>query len=138
MTKKTLSEKRAADRSFMADAIEKLVTECGATFERLAPDCVGPHEIFIEVTAPGGLRVTVDFDGKSDTPNVHWLAWHMHYDSNKRLNNATFGGDVNANHKRKATYICQGFDDLCKQLRSGLMLAKDGTAYLPEEEAVAA
>lgn len=126
----TLSEKRAGDRVKMANAIAELVVGCGATFER--EDHPDRREIWLKVTAPGGLQVTVDFDGNSIQPNVHVLSWHMHYESKKLLNDATFGGNVNPHHKQKATYVAYGFDDLCHQLSLGLIKAKNGSAYLPE------
>lgn len=133
MTNPALSERRAGDRNKMAAAIEQLVVECGASFIRATgEDDPGPNEININVTAPGGLRLLVDFDGKSAQPDVHVLSWNMSFDSTKRLNNATFGGDVNSIHFRKATYVARGFEDLCTQLRAGLLMAKDGSAYLPD------
>jgi hypothetical protein len=125
-----LSEKRAGDREKMAKAIAELVVECGATFER--EDYPERREIYLRVTAPGGLQVLVDFDGRSPQMDVHVLSWHMAFDSTKRLNDATFGGNVNPHHNRKATYIAHGFDELCAKLKSGLLMAKNGTAYLPE------
>lgn len=124
-----LSEKRAADRTTMADAVAALVLECGATYER--EDHPDRREVWLDIKAPGGLELTVDFDGNSIQPDVHVLSWHMNHESPNKLNDATFGGNVNPHHKCKATYIARGFDDLCMQLRSGLLMAKDGTAYLP-------
>jgi hypothetical protein len=124
-----LSEKRAADRKTMADAVAELVTACGATYKR--EDHPDRREVWLDITAPGGLELTVDFDGNSIQPDIHVLSWHMSHESPNRLNNATFGGNVNPHHKCKATYIAEGFEDLCRQLTSGLLMAKDGTAYLP-------
>ncbi|KWU26352.1 hypothetical protein AS149_25520 [Burkholderia cenocepacia] len=59
------------------------------------------------------------------------LSWNIHYESNARLNDATFGGNVNPHHKQKATYVAYGFDELCECLRRGLMLAASGEAFLP-------
>lgn len=133
MANSVLNERRACDRKKMAEAIEKLVVECGSTFIRAAgEDDPGPHEININITAPEGLQLLVDFDGKSPQPNVHVLSWHMAFKATKRLNNATFGGNVNPHHFHKATYIAYGFEDLCTQLRSGLLMAKNGTAFLPD------
>lgn len=130
MTTSELSERRAPDRKKMATAIEALVLECGATFERC--DVAGANTVKIYITAAEGLQLMVDFDGKSPQPNIHVLSWHMKSNSAKRLNNSTFGGNVNPYHRQKATYVAYGFEDLCTQLRAGLLMAKDGTAYLPE------
>lgn len=123
---KPLSERRAADRETMAKAIEKLVVECGATVTRVP---MHAHELWLSVVAPGGLRVTIDFDGKSPQPDVHVLSWNMDYDSPNRLCPGTFGGGVNPHHGHKATYVAEGFEDLCTQLKAGLLMARDGTAY---------
>jgi hypothetical protein len=133
MTIQVFSERRADDRIKMADAIEQLVVECGATFTRAQGDAYpGPHEVKIYITAPGGLQLLVEFRRKSPQPDVYVLCWHMGFKSTKRLNNATFGGNVNPHHFCKATYVARGFVDLCTQLRAGLLMCKDGTAYLPD------
>jgi hypothetical protein len=123
------TERRAADRKEMAKRIEALVLECGATFERKERG----REIMLEVSAAQGLCVLVDFDGESIQPDVHVLSWNIHYESNARLSNATFGGNVNPHHKQKATYVAYGFDELRECLRRGLMLAASGEAFLPRD-----
>lgn len=130
MTTSELSERRAPDRKKMASAIEALVLECGAKFVR-GSDIPSANVIKIYIKAAEGLELMVDFDGKSPQPNIHVLSWYMDSKSAKRLNNSTFGGNVNPYHFQKATYIAYGFADLCKQLRAGLLMAKDGTAFLP-------
>lgn len=133
MTTKTLSESRAPDRQKMALSIEQLVAECGAAYERReGGDYPGPKAINIAIEGAGGLQLTVSFDGNSCQPNVYVMSWHMASGSDLKLNDATFGGSVNPHHKQKATYVAYGFDELCQLLRKGLMMAKDGSAYLPE------
>lgn len=133
MTLATLTERRAPDRKQMAAAVEQLITECGAAYTRLeGGGYPGPRAIQLDLVAPGGVELSVDFDGDSPQPDVYVLSWHMGFDSTRRLNNATFGGDVNPHHKCKATYIARGFEDLCAQLKKGLLMARDGRAYLPE------
>lgn len=137
MTTTTLSERRAGDRKKMALALQELITRCGATFVRdEGTDTVGAQAIRLRVTAPGGLLLRVDLDGKSIQPDIHVLSWHMAFESINRLNDATFGGNVNPYHQLKATYVAYGFEDLCKQLEFGLLHARDGTAYLPAPEPV--
>lgn len=134
-----LSERRQADRSKMATLIEALVVECGASCTREAGGTYpGPNVIHVDVKGARGLEVTVALDGKSCQPDVHVLSWHMDLQSSARLDNATFGGSVNRYHQRKATYVAYGFTDLHQQLKRALLLAKDGTAFLPEPEALAA
>lgn len=124
----TLLETRAADREAMAKQLQLLIGECGATYEREAAQ----RAIFLHISAPGGLCLTMDLDGDSPQPNVYLLSWHMSHTSERRLNDATFGGNVNPHHRRKATYLAHGFEDLKVQLSRGLKMAADGSAYLPE------
>jgi hypothetical protein len=131
MTAKVLTERRAADRTEMANGIAALVTECGATYDRLEGGAYpGPRAIQLYVQAARGLRVRVEFDGDSAQPDTHVLSWHMAVDADGELNDATFGGDVNRFHRQKATYIAFGFEELCNRLRFGLELAASGKAFL--------
>lgn len=130
MTTKQLSERRKADRETMATRVMEIAAECGTAAERLGEgDCDARNEAVVKLVAPGGLCLTVDFDGKSIQPDVFVMSWHMHYKSNNLLNEGTFGGNVNPHHFAKATYIGNGFDDLCVKLRAGLMMCADGSAY---------
>lgn len=134
METKELSERRSADRKKMAAAVAALVIECGATADQEENGSYpGPQAIQLRVKAAQGLQVTVEFDGKSCQPNVYVLSWHMGYKATARLNNSTFGGNVNPYHKQKATYVAHGFKDLCGQLKDGLLMAADGTAFLTDE-----
>lgn len=125
------TEKRKADREFMLAAVITMAERLGVAHEEREP--LGT-EISTLLCAPGGLSVRVDFDGNSCQPDVHVLSWHMDWKSEKRLNNGTFGGNVNPHHKQKATYIASGFEDLMAKLERGLTMAIDGSAYLPDEE----
>ena len=132
--KKTLSSSRKADRIFMAAALVALVKECGASCQVNPLDSYpGEREKKVVIDTPAGLELTVDIDGDSRQPDVYVLSWHMNWQAEDRLNNATFGGDVNPHHFRKATYVAYGFDDLCRQLRKGLTMAIDRTAFLPRK-----
>ncbi|MDO8414830.1 MAG: hypothetical protein Q7S87_01315 [Agitococcus sp.] len=118
----------------MAETISTIAADCGATVTCEA----GPREISLDVATPDGLQVCVEFDGRSLQPNIYVLSWHMDFKSSKRLNPDTFGGNVNTCHFKKATYVAYGFEDLCDQFTFGLLLAKDGRAFLPEVERLAA
>lgn len=124
------SERNARHRVRMRDLIIQLAIEHNAEWKLLSSDLY-PNAERIALVAPGGLEVTVRFDKDSWQPNVYVLSWHMHIDSPNRLNNATFGGNVNPHHKLKATYVAQGFVDLCQKLSKGLKMAASGDAYLP-------
>lgn len=120
-----LSERRKSDRKVMADTVEVLLKRLNVGYTREEEArCIELNIICNE------LRVTVDFDGDSKQPDTYVLSWHMHYNSTKQLNDATFGGDVNRHHKAKATYVAYGFDSLLQQLESGLKMAIDGSAFL--------
>lgn len=135
---KPLSVSRKADRIFMATALAALVHDCGASC-KINPlgSYPGDREKKVVIDTPAGLQLTVSFDGDSRQPDVYVLSWHMDWKAVDLLNNATFGGDVNPHHHSKATYVAHGFEDLCKQLRRGLVMAIDRTAFLPRKPALA-
>ena len=125
---KPLSETRAPDRKKMAQIVVDICKDVGVEWS-INEDCEpGDHSIYI--TGHRGLCVRVQFRKKSWQPNVYVLSWHMEPESKARLNNATFGGDVNPYHMCKATYVANGFDELQHKLRIGLELAKSGKAFL--------
>jgi hypothetical protein len=128
---KDLSVTRRADRVAMAGQMELLLARCGAAFERRAGGVYpGPTCIRFNIEAARGLCVGVSFDGASCQPNTYVLSWYMKSGSTDELNEATFGGSVNRFHRQKATYVAQGFADLCRQLEHGLALATEGTAFM--------
>lgn len=133
MSSTTLSVTRAMDRQKMAQELQAVIAVYCATCTRIEGEqAVGPRAIRLKVEAPRGLRVTVDLDGDSCQPDVHVLSWHMAPSATAQLNDATFGGNVNPYHKQKATYVAHGFLDLIAQLRKGLAMAVDGSAFLAE------
>ncbi len=127
-----LSERRKADRERMAADVAALARELGARVEISNPAPLSPRGIWVEIEAPGGLSVTVDFDGQSCQPDVHVVSWHMRPVRNKaRLASCFPGGDVNPFHRQKASYIARGFDELAAHLREVLSMALAGTIYMP-------
>lgn len=126
LTSKTC--RRAADREFMAKAVIELAQRMNLTYER--DDDPRQRTILVKLKAESGLQVTADFDGSSRDGDSYLLSWNMHYESKRRLNNDTFGGNVNPHHQQKATYLAYGFDQLLQQLEKGFGMANDGTAYL--------
>lgn len=128
-----LTERRKADREKMAAEVSALAISLGAKVEISNPAPLSPRGIWVEIEAPGGLSVTVDFDGQSCQPDVHVISWHMRPARNKaRLAPCFPGGDVNPFHRQKATYIARGFDELCAHLREVLAMARDGSIYMPD------
>jgi hypothetical protein len=139
MSTLNLSETRRRDRMIMATALESLITQCGAGWQRREGGTYpGAQCIQLQVNAARGLCVRVSLNGESCQPNIYVLSWHMQSGSKAQLNQATFGGAVNPYHRQKATYVAFGFADLCAQLKSGLMKAADLSAFLSLDENVAA
>jgi hypothetical protein len=140
MSTLNLSETRRRDRMIMAAALESLITQCGANWQRRegSSPYPGAQCIELQVSAARGLSVRVSLNGESCQPNVYVLSWHMQSGSQAQLNQATFGGSVNPYHRQKATYVAHGFADLCAQLKSGLLKAADSSAFLSLDESVAA
>lgn len=136
----TLTERRKADRSKMADALASLARAQGATVavEPEGSCAYRPHRIVVRVEAARGLRVAIDFDGKSCQPDVHVMSWNFDLSSDARLSDRFARlGSINEYHHRKATYVAHGFEALCFALEFGLTLARDGTAFDVDREAAA-
>lgn len=133
-----LTERRKADRLKMALELVALATSLGATaaIEPEGSITYAPYRIVVRITAARGLRIAVDFDGKSCQPDVHVMSWHFDLNCDTCLSDR-FGllGTINLYHFRKATYVAHGFDALCLGLEYGLELARDGTAFDSVREA---
>lgn len=122
---------RKADRLKMASAVQGVAERFGCAIDKreggLYP---GPRCMQLHLTGPGGLCVTVSLDGDTALGDSFLLSWHMALDSRNELDNASFGGGVNPHHRRKATHLAQGFDDLLARLERGFSLAASGEAYV--------
>jgi len=126
-----LSERRKADRKRMLDLMIKLCDELKVPFtiERELN-----RRAEIRITGPTGLSATLDFDGKSCQPDTFVVSWHMDigpaYDR-ETIIRADFCEDPAARnpfHKRKATDVCRGFDQLIVLMSRRLQRIADGTA----------
>lgn len=114
----------------MAEAVVALAAQYGCKVQQQQGGSYpGPRCIKVDIEAPGGLCVSVEFDGHSVQPDTHVLSWHMALGSEAKLDPQTFGGSVNPHHFRKATYVAEGFRDLMFKLEAGLALCQDGSAY---------
>jgi len=118
------TEKRKADRAYMAQKISDLARSYGATVERGEFVDPGDHRIEIEIN---GLRVGVDFERRSIQPDVFVLPWNT--TGKVRLRPEFAPGNVNPHHFGKATLVAYGFEDLCGQIEHGLRLAQSGEAF---------
>lgn len=121
-----LTVTRQHDRRAMAVALEVLIALEGATSERRK----SIRCIHLDVTAAQGLCVSINLDGNSSQPDIYLLSWYIDSASNAELNESTFGGKVNPHHRRKATYIADGFEELYQKLQTGLQKAANGTAFI--------
>lgn len=131
-----LTMTRKADRAKMAVIIADLARSLGAEAV-IHPD--DPNGLYdgrltrVAVTAARGLKVSVDFNGKSWQPDIYVLSWHMDLDTDACLDDSF--GNINPFHFRKATYTADGFEHLKEQLSRGLRKAADGSAFNAEREA---
>lgn len=125
---KPLSSRRKADRETMANAVIALATRLGASAERDEVFADDPLRIFVRIQAPGGLCLTVEFDGENSYPDTHVLSWHMSTTSDNRLN-PDYWPCLNTVHFHKATDVAEGFDALCQVLETRLTALADGRAY---------
>lgn len=125
---RTLSETRKADRQRMAELVIQLARRLGAKADYHDVFKDRPNEVWVVIEAPGGLQLTVDFDGKSWQPNTYVLSWHMSHTSDKKLC-PIYWDRVNNVHYLKATDVAVGFDELANLLATRLAAAKSGAAY---------
>jgi len=116
-----LTERRKADREEMARQIRALCVELGAECDETPL----PRGVALEIEAPGGLCVHLLLEGDSCQPDVHVIPWHTR--GAARLVPAL--GEVNPYHFGKATHIAHGWPALLANLRRGLTMARDGSAY---------
>jgi hypothetical protein len=122
------SEKRQADRHFMVTEIEKL---CQAWGFKCETEGERNRAIRLEISTDRGLRVAIEFDGRSPQPDVHVVCWHT-LGSKARLAPAfgpLAGGDVNPHHFGKCTAVQYGWEGLYNSLQQCFAAIKSGEAF---------
>lgn len=132
MTKptKALSSSLKADRVAMATAIQALAEQHGCVVEyRAGDDYVGPRAIHVAIKAPGGLQLTVEFDGDMLHPNEHVLSWHMNSGLTSNKLCPHYWPRLNTCHFRKATDVVSGFEELHTLLAKRFKDLQSGHAY---------
>ena len=75
-----LSERRKTDREEMARRVIALVSQyenCTAEIDDTINHANTPHELWVRITAPRGVYVTFDLDGKSRQPDTFILSWNI-------------------------------------------------------------
>lgn len=122
--KPALSVRNAADRQRMAALVAALAIGCEATVRRRE---AGPQCIYVDIQAPGELKVSVVLNGKSSAPDLHILHWHISKGCTNILA-AKFGGVSTVNNAR-ATHVGYGFEWLCLRLKRSLELARTRQAF---------
>lgn len=120
------TERRKADREWMAQQIAELARECGAQAE-VAPPIYEPKDLHVNITCARGLCLSVEFEAKSCQPDVYVLSWHFKERGEDKL--SFLFGDVNRYHQRKSTEIAHGYHDLRHKLYASLCMVRDGTAF---------
>lgn len=121
-----LSETRKADRQIMADRLVTAMLAAGAVEALAAPHTYEPNRIDVDIKAPGGATITVDFDGKSCQPNVHVATWQ----ARGMLFLSPLLGDVNPYHFHKLSVVGYGLEDMISKLSRHLARFADGSGYL--------
>ena len=92
------------------------------------PTFLGDHATIVGLEFPRGLRLNVDFDGKSCQPDTFVLSWHMAFRFDTRLK-LSFATSVNSCHRRKGTDIAEGFPEALELLRRRFEVIASGEAF---------
>lgn len=131
-----LRETRAADREKMMQEIEALATRLQWRHERDQDMCNG-KQLWLHLSGPRGLDVTVDFDRASWMPDNYCLAWHIDYkdetDAQLSDNFARYqaGADYfkGSHHRKKCTTFAAGIDTLLDKLQVAMEMANGTSPY---------
>lgn len=130
MNLNTLSETRKADRAKMAKALAEAMIAAGATVE-VKPCSYEPKRIDVNITAPGGATIHVDFDGGSTQPGVHVATWNT---PQCVFLSPGVIGDVNPHHFGKATRVERGLVNLIARLDADVRRFASGDGYLSHDD----
>lgn len=136
-----LSEKRKADRAKMAAILIEAMEEAGATCKltdyanHIYPDgskSSWTRRLGIDIEAPGGATIFVDFDGESCQPDVFVQTWQGPRDGKRWLHPRL--GNVNPHHYSKLNLVCHGLDDLIVSLTQDIVRFADGSGYMTADD----
>ena len=124
-----LTEKRKSDRAEMARQLSALALsfDFGAVIYP-EPTFLRDHRTTVALEFPRGLRLNVDFDGKSCQPDIFVLSWHMDFRFDTRLK-LSFATSVNSYHHQKGTDIAEGFPQALELLRRRFEVIASGEAF---------
>jgi hypothetical protein len=125
-----LTERLAADRKRMAQITKDFVDAHGVEASTIRAGHLDKSEICVDIHVTRGLKVTVDFAGKSQfhrADNTFVLSWNFDTDSDTCLSNAF--GNINTYHFRKSTQVARGMEQLLHCLQFSIGMAATGEAF---------
>lgn len=121
-----LTERRAADRAAMADDLQQLAESMGAVVTR--PEPFAPRQVRLEIEAPGGAYLPLDFDGEAgQAADCFVPTWNVRTSSLYTFADAM--GDINRFHFSKASRVAHGYDDLRAVVARDLAVLLEGRGY---------
>lgn len=124
-----LTERRAADRAAMADDLQQLAESMGAVVTR--PEPFAPRQVRLEIEAPGGAYLPLDFDGDAgQAADCFVPTWNVRTSSLYAFADAM--GDINRFHFSKASRVAHGYDELRAIVARDLAILLSGRGYSAE------
>ena len=124
-----LTERRAADRAAMADDMQQLAESMGAVVTR--PEPYAPRQVRLEIEAPGGAYLPLDFDGDAGAATDYFVpTWNVRTSSLYAFTDAM--GDINRFHFSKASRVAHGYDELRAIVARDLAILLSGRGYSAE------
>ena len=124
-----LTERRAADRAAMADDLQQLAESMGAVVTR--PEPFAPRQVRLEIEAPGGAYLPLDFDGDAGQAADYFIpTWNVRASSLYAFADAM--GDINRFHFSKASRVAHGYDELRAIVARDLAILLSGRGYSAE------
>jgi hypothetical protein len=143
MTLNHLTDTRQADREKIADALEAVATDLGATVER-REGTMGRRDVQLNFTL-NGVGASIWLLAGLHGGNRAIINWYNEYsDTHRKAENFSYAFNVvtrSANDgwrsHHKATSIPDDWDGLRDYLREGLVLAAEGRAFESEQEQAA-
>lgn len=124
-----LTERRAADRAAMADDLQQLAESMGA--KAIRPEPYAPRQVRLEIEAPGGAYLPLDFDGEAgQAADCFVPTWNVRTSSLYTFADAM--GDINRFHFSKASRVAHGYDELRAIVARDLAILLSGRGYSAE------
>jgi len=123
-----LSARRKADRVKMAEIVDAICRDAGATVTSVRNlDNLFPRRVALRITAGRGAYTKVTFDGDSCQPDMHICTWNLPSGSAERF--SAWMPIVNPHHFQKATLVAHGLYDLACALEDEIADTFSGRAF---------